>query len=79
MVRRGKSLLDFGDLDLFSRILTYFQGHKPMKTVKISISITISSAHGWILTKLAQKHYWEEIQSLLDFGDLDLIFKVTSP
>ena len=30
-------------------------------------------------TKLALKHCWEETRGLLDFGDLDLIFKVASP
>ena len=33
--------------------------------------------NGWILTKLAQTHYWEGRKKWLDFGDLDLIFKVT--
>ena len=32
----------------------------------------------WILTKLAQTHYWEGEKKWLDFGDNDLIFKVTS-
>ena len=32
-----------------------------------------------VLTKLAQKHCWEDAQSWLDFDDLDLIFKVMSP
>ena len=31
----------------------------------------------WILTKLAQTHYWEGGKKWLDFGNLDLIFKVT--
>ena len=38
-------------------------------------SITWTS--GWILTKLAQTHYWKGEKKWLDFGDLDLIFKVT--
>ena len=36
-----------------------------------------SWTNGWILTKLAQTHYWEGGKKWLDFGDLDLIFKVT--
>ena len=31
----------------------------------------------WILTKLAYTHYWDGGKNWLDFGDLDLIFKVT--
>ena len=31
----------------------------------------------WILTKLAYVHRWKEGKSWLDFGYLDLIFKVT--
>ena len=31
----------------------------------------------WILTILAQTHYWEGGKNWLDFGDLELIFKVT--
>ena len=30
-----------------------------------------------IFTKLAWIHYWDKFKSWLDFGDLDLIFKVT--
>ena len=33
---------------------------------------SFSRTNGWILTKLAQTHYWE---NWLDFGDLDLFFK----
>ena len=35
---------------------------------------SISWTNGWILTKHAQTHYWEEEQKWLDFGDLDPIF-----
>ena len=38
---------------------------------------SVSWTSGWILTKLAQTHYWEGRKKRLDFGDLDLIFKVT--
>ena len=31
----------------------------------------------WILTKLAQTHYWKKGKKWIDFGDLYLIFKVT--
>ena len=31
----------------------------------------------WNVTKLAWIYHWDELKSWLDFGDLDLIFKVT--
>ena len=37
----------------------------------------ISWTNSWIFTKLAQTHYWDWDKKWLDFGDLDLIFKVT--
>ena len=37
----------------------------------------ISWRNGWILTKLAQLYYCDMKKNWLDFGDLDLIFKVT--
>ena len=37
---------------------------------------SISRTNWWILTKLTQKHPWD-MENKLDFGDLDLIFKVT--
>ena len=42
-----------------------------------SLLSTLSWTNGWILTKLAQTHYWEREKQWLYFGDLDLIFKVT--
>ena len=36
----------------------------------------ISWTNRWILTKLAQTHYLKKGKKWLDFGDLDLIFKV---
>ena len=38
---------------------------------------SISWTNKWILTKLTQTHYWEGGKKWLDFGDLNLIFKVT--
>ena len=38
---------------------------------------SITWTNEWILTKLVQTHYWAGGKKLLDFGDLDLIFKVT--
>ena len=38
---------------------------------------SISLLDGHILAKLTQIYHWEGEKCLLDFGDLDLIFKVT--
>ena len=38
---------------------------------------SISCNNGWILTKLAQTRYWDGGKKWWDFGDHDLIFKVT--
>ena len=58
-------------LTLFSRSLHY----------KYSISEpcvhSISWINRWNLTKLAQIYYWDWGKKWLDFGELDLIFKVT--
>ena len=37
----------------------------------------IFRASGWIFSKLARIYHWNNFQKQLDFGDLDLIFKVT--
>ena len=37
----------------------------------------IFRASGWILFKLARIYHWNNFQRQLDFGDVDLIFKVT--
>ena len=56
----------------------YFQGHYIIKTLKVSLVYTlISWINRWNLTKLAQIHNWDWGKKWLDFGDLDLIFKVT--
>ena len=39
----------------------------------------LSDFYGFGLPSIAQKHCWEEAQCWLEFDDLDLIFKVTSP
>ena len=39
---------------------------------------TISLTNDWNLTKLAQVHHKDGGKKWLDFGDLDLIFKVTT-
>ena len=38
----------------------------------------ISLTNGWNLTKVAQIHHKDRAKKLLDFGDLDFIFKVTT-
>ena len=58
-------------LTLFSRTLHY----KDSKSEPCVHSI--SWINRWNLTKLAQIHHWHWGKKWLDFGDLDLIFKVT--
>ena len=45
------------------------------------VGVRIAALHllnQWVdLTKLAQTHYWEGGKKWLDFGDTDLIFKIT--
>ena len=38
----------------------------------------ISLTNGWNLTELAQIHHKDGAKKWLDFGDLDLIFKITT-
>ena len=57
--------------------LLFAFGPDPVGIRVASCLHSISWTNGWILTKLAQTHYWEGGKKLLDFGDLDLIFKVT--
>ena len=39
---------------------------------------TISLTNGWNLTKLAQIYHQDGGKKQLEFGDIDLIFKVTT-
>ena len=52
------------------------RGHIAFGADPVGIRVA-SWTNGWILTKLAYTHYWEGGKKWLDFGDLDLIFKVT--
>ena len=52
-------------------------GADPILIRIASCLLSIFWTSGGILTKLAQTHYLDEGQKLLDFGDLDLIFKVS--
>ena len=52
-------------------------GVDPVSLRVASCLHSVSWTNGWILTKHAQTHYWEGGKKLLDFGDFDLIFKVT--
>ena len=50
----------------------------------VGVSMTLSCLHnilwtgGWILTKFSWIYYWDVRNICLDFGDHDLIFKVTA-
>ena len=52
--------------------------------VRFGIHITFSCLHnilgtsGWVLTKFLWIYNWDITKNWLDFGDLDLIFKVTA-
>ena len=55
-------------------------GHTAFGAIGICVASCLHSitwTNGWILTKLAQTHYWEGGKKCSDFGDRDLIFKVT--
>ena len=65
----GKKLLDFGDT-----VHSNTQKVSLVNAVKVCVH-TISLTNGWNLTKLSQIHHKD---GDLDFGDLDLIFKVTA-
>ena len=70
----GKKWLDFGDLDLLFKVtpalwMSNFRRRHPY--------FLVSWTNGWILTKLAQTHYWDGGKKWLDFADHDFIFKVT--
>ena len=53
-------------------------------SIDVGVGVTLSCLHnilwtsGWILTKFAWKYNWGITKKWLDFGDLDLIFKVTA-
>ena len=55
----------------------HFQGHYIIKTKNEPCVHSLSRINRWNLTKLAQLHHWDGGMKWLDFGDLDLIFKVT--
>ena len=59
-------------LTLFSRSQEHFE------MSKIWFPCMFFWTSGWILTKLAYIHCWEEGKSWLNIGDLYLIFKVTA-
>ena len=52
-------------------------GADPILIRIASCLLSVFWTSGWVLTKLAQTHYLDEGKKLLDFDDLDLIFKVT--
>ena len=56
---------------------TYCFGADPIGIHVASCLHSIFWTNGWILTKLAHMHYWDGGKKWLDFGDLNLIFKVT--
>ena len=71
--------LDFGGIDLIFKVTTLWILTKVslVNAVKNCVHI-ISLANGCNLTKLAQIHHHYGGKKSLDFGDLDLSFKVTT-
>ena len=59
-------------------------GHTDFGEDPIGIGMTLSCLHnilwtsGWFLTKFSLIYNWDITKNWLDFGDLDLIFKVTA-
>ena len=62
-------------LELSPFVNFFLNAEKRQKKVCVQ---TISLTNGWNLTKLAQTHHQDGGKKWLDFGDLDLIFKVTT-
>ena len=76
LLRRGKEVIRFW------WPWPHFQGTPALFNIRF-VGVCIASClhcvfwtNGWILTKLAQTHYWDGGKKWLDFGDFDLIFKV---
>ena len=70
----------FGNIITFGIIEGEWGGHTAFGVDPISVASclhSISWTNGWILTKLAQTHYWEGGKKLLNLSDLEFIFKVT--
>ena len=70
-----KSWIGFGDLDLIFKVTVRLNPPKLIQKVCLHV---ISWTIGWNVTKFASLYKSDRIKSLLDFGDLDLIFKVTA-
>ena len=68
-------LFDFGDLDPIFKVTGGLRVLE--KSGVASCPHSISLLIGQILTKLTQIYHWEKVKCGLEFGDLDLIFKVT--
>ena len=71
-----KSWLGFGDLDLIFKVtagLALPNFNPEIACLHYVISWTI----GWNVTKFTCLYYWGRVRKRLDFGILDLIFKVT--
>ena len=68
-----KSWIGFGDLDLIVRI------NLPKLNQKVFVCLhVISWTIGWYVTRFASVYKSDRKNSLLDFGEPDLIFKVTA-
>ena len=69
----GKKWLDFGGLDLICKVtpalwMSNFDKKKAC----------LQPTKWWSLAKLYVLYHWDNLKNWFDFGDLDLIFKVTT-
>ena len=72
----GIRWLDFGDLDLIFKVTpTLWNSNFDRKKACVH---TVFWTNDWNFTKLAQIHLYDRGKKWLYFGDLDLIFKVTT-
>ena len=81
-------MIGFQILPFLKSFVTDFSGTMKARKLKVCIKIDNGSkkvcvhniylTNGWNLTELAQIHHKDGANKRLDFGDLDLIFKITT-
>ena len=71
-----KSRIGFGDLDLIVKVTARFS--PPNLSQKVFVCMLSHGPSDGMCAKFASLYKSDTINSLLEFGDLDLIFKVTA-
>ena len=75
----GKKYLDFGDLDLIFKVTpALWMSYSDQKKLVCTCLHPIFWTKWLILVKLYILYHWDNIKIWLDFGELDLIFKMTT-